>query len=175
LIKNAPVQSWAAFAKWTPEYLTKRFGEKLLTFKEKKTDNAFVYHEQKPLDEAVASIRKRTQEKKKLLKFSKMTMSDFWAIALDNENKTSTTFLVTQFRFASSAALTVFVFHVDIYFSETISSAPAGSRSEAAELLSDISPADVLVPANDHFVNLWLGTPGVVAHTHFDQDVNFAI
>eukprot|EP01122_Echinamoeba_exundans_P016942 TRINITY_DN8750_c0_g1_i1.p1 TRINITY_DN8750_c0_g1~~TRINITY_DN8750_c0_g1_i1.p1 ORF type:complete len:511 (-),score=67.38 TRINITY_DN8750_c0_g1_i1:2-1534(-) len=151
LIKNAPVKSWAAFAKWTPEYLTTKFGSKLLTFKEKKSDNAFVYHEQKPLDEAVSSIRKRTHEKKKLLKFSKMNMSNFWSIALDNQNKTN------------------------IYFSETISSAPAGDRVEAAELLSDITPSNVLVPLNNHFVNLWLGTPGVVAHTHFDQDVNFAI
>lgn len=61
------------------------------------------------------------------------------------------------------------------YFSEALSSAPATAETQAAELSPDVQPFDVFVPAQNHFANLWLGSPGVVAQTHYDQDPNFAI
>lgn len=95
-----------------------------------------------------------------------LTLGEFWRISRDNQSCSCS----EEAKHLSNAN----VLFLDLYLTAGISSAPEAESLPASLLASDISVGD-LVPLENHFANLWLGSPGVVAQTHFDQEPNFAV
>jgi negative regulator of genetic competence, sporulation and motility len=48
------------------------------------------------------------------------------------------------------------------------------NTTEFSRLVKDVKPIDFFAVDNQYFMNIWFGSRGVVAQTHFDHDINFA-
>lgn len=185
VLRNTAATKWPALRKWTPQYLITNTRGKQYDFRTAINESVFIYSQRKPLDQLPEL------EFRKPWNITYMTLSDFFDSITSNITNEKTYHYFTGCIARSQDNLTEFSFSRDAsplyYFianEGTLDQSrnvicfcnypnPPNLRFFRSELMVRNTP---LSRDSELYDLTWrLGTPGVVAQTHYDEAPNFAI
>jgi hypoxia-inducible factor 1-alpha inhibitor (HIF hydroxylase) len=148
ILTNSAVHRWPALKKWTPQYLAANSRNLPLEFKSA-SDPVFIYSQRKPLN------RVDGFEFSRPFNFTHLDLETFWNRVSGQQDD-----IPEHEKY--------------LYFTGCLTRSQ-DELKDLPGLIRDITPFHHFsVEKGEHDMNLWLGSPGVVAHTHHDEVPNWA-
>lgn len=157
VLRNTVVSTWPALRRWSPALLAQRAGPDIFKFHSIKDNNVYLYSQPKPLAKLPELGFQEPSG------FSRRNLKEFWAHAATMDN------------FTNARDPSVRKGKNWLYFTGILDRSEQDVQ-EFPSLLAEVPNIKEAFVANEDFyaINIWFGTRGLTAQTHYDEAPNFS-